>query len=458
MLNELAAAVRERRVSPVELVEVALARIETFNPSINAVVTLRAEEALAQASSHRCQGALAGIPFLVKDLEHAIGMPTTFGSLLHKDDPEASEDGGVVQRLRAAGAIAIGKTNTPEFGWTGYTSNRLHGTTRNPWNLEKSPGGSSGGAGAALTAGMIPLATSSDGGGSVRIPAALSGLVGYKPTFGANGRYPDPTWMTFSMNGVLGNSVADVVYEAAIVLGPHKGDFYSLAHGSIPVEPSPPAKVIACPTLRNAVDSSVALAFDQACHNIDSLSFPMRHTETLFNLSEDIAQAWMIIAGAELVQRLEWAQGREEDMDQGLAMMLGLGRSIETSDYIRAQRLRFLACEELDVILGDDTVVVTPTLNAVAWPAEGPMATTIGGQASSSMAALNTMDLNFTGHPAVSVPIGLDATGVPIGLQIIAPRFRDDLALGLAFELERAFPWPRVAPGFDEFSLDGLGL
>jgi Asp-tRNA(Asn)/Glu-tRNA(Gln) amidotransferase A subunit family amidase len=182
-------AVRTKRISPVELLRGYLDRIERFNEELNAVVTLYPERAMEQARALESRimrgedpGPLAGLPFAVKDLEDVAGMLTTYGSTLYRDHV-AERDSIQVERLRAAGAHPIGKTNTPEFGAYMQTSNNLFGATRNPWNLERTPGGSSGGAAAALVAGLVPIATASDGGGSIRHPAAFTGCVGLKPTF-----------------------------------------------------------------------------------------------------------------------------------------------------------------------------------------------------------------------------------------------------------------------------------
>ena len=188
MRAELVKRVRTGELHPRELVAEALRRIEAHDPPLNAVVALRAQEALADAERVDPSGPLAGLPVLVKDLIDVAGMPTTMGSDWLADAPSATADGLVVARLRAAGAIVVGKSNTPAFAHTGFTTNRLFGSTRNPWNHHRSPGGSSGGSAAALAAGIVPLATTSDGGGSVRIPASACGLVGYKPTTGAVGR------------------------------------------------------------------------------------------------------------------------------------------------------------------------------------------------------------------------------------------------------------------------------
>ena len=186
MLEELSAKVRSGEINPVDLVNESLRRIEAASP-LNAVVATYAEEARALAVSHSRMGALAGLPFLVKDMARVKGHVTTSGSALYANGPVDEVDDSVVSRLREAGAIIIGRTNSPEFGATAFTSNKVYGATRNPWNTEKSPGGSSGGSAAALAAGLTPIATTSDGGGSVRGPASSSGLVGYKPSMGAIG-------------------------------------------------------------------------------------------------------------------------------------------------------------------------------------------------------------------------------------------------------------------------------
>jgi Asp-tRNA(Asn)/Glu-tRNA(Gln) amidotransferase A subunit family amidase len=194
--HELAQAIRARELSPVELMEACLQRIEQVNPVLNAFIAMRPEEALgeARAAAERIAGGedaglLAGLPFGVKELEDAEGFPSTHASVPYKDNwPE--RDSVQVERLKKAGAILLGKTNAPEFGYTAFTKNLLFGITRNPWNPERTPGGSSGGTSAAIAAGMVPLATGSDGGGSIRIPACYTGCFGLKPTYGRVPRGP----------------------------------------------------------------------------------------------------------------------------------------------------------------------------------------------------------------------------------------------------------------------------
>jgi len=275
VLHEVALAVRARQVSVETLVRAALERIERHDFALNAVVALRAEEALAEARAVDEQvardeplGPLAGIPLLVKDIEDVAGMVTTHGSLLHADDPPASSDGLVPGRLRSAGAIVVGKTNVPEFAFEGYTANRVFGVTRNPWGHDWSPGGSSGGSAAAMMAGMAPIATASDGGGSIRIPSAACGLVGLKPTNGIVGRRPIPAWIDLSTDGPFATTVADLRLLLSLEAGPVAGDPSALPRW----EPGPdrlPSRVLAAPRtvpwgpLPAAVESAVALAVER---------------------------------------------------------------------------------------------------------------------------------------------------------------------------------------------------
>jgi aspartyl-tRNA(Asn)/glutamyl-tRNA(Gln) amidotransferase subunit A len=203
--NELVRLIRSKHLSPVELMEETLKRIESTNQALNAFVAIRAEEAMDEAklmaeriASGDDPGPLAGIPIGIKDLEDVKGLVTSFGSIPYKDNL-ALQDSVHVARLKAAGAIVVGKTNTPEFGFTGFTKNRLYGVTRNPWNKDRTPGGSSGGSAAAVASGMVPLASGSDAGGSIRIPACYSGCFGLKPS---SGRIPLAPMPMLYMSGV----------------------------------------------------------------------------------------------------------------------------------------------------------------------------------------------------------------------------------------------------------------
>jgi len=449
MLNELAAQVRSGSIDPLELVEESLRRIGAAS-DLNAVVAVYADEARRAAQTHNKTGALAGLPLLVKDMARVKGHVTTSGSLLYADAPPDAVDDTVVARLRAEGAIIIGRTNSPEFGATAYTANKLFGATRNPWNQEKSPGGSSGGSTSALAAGLSPLATTSDGGGSVRGPAASCGLVGYKPTMGGIGRNVLPRWIEFSTQGATASTVADVLLQADIALGAARGDFLSVPRSGIDLAPQMPSKVLACRTFRSDVDPDIEANFESTLDALAASGVVVERIDA--PTDNETIWSWFVISTAELTQSLRHEEHRWDQLSDYVQDQLRFGSRVTIDEYIAAQRKRHEVSARFDDAMGDSAVIVTPTANARAWPSEGPLPS-YAGTTNDPMITLNTPDNNFTGHPAISVPMGLDDHGVPCGIQITAPRFRDGLALGLAAHIEKIQPWSLVAPGYKTFSL-----
>lgn len=448
MLSELAARVRTGEVSPVDLVEECLRRIGAAR-DLNAVVQVDPDTALAEAERHPRTGPLAGLPLLVKDLARCKGFRTTMGSPFLADAPPDGTDDVVVARLRAAGAIVVGRTNSPAYGHAPFTTNLVFGATRNPWNPDRSPGGSSGGSTAALAAGLAPLATTSDGGGSVRIPAALCGLVGLKPTMGAVGRNVVPRWYEFSTMGATAATVADVVLQAELSYGPAPGDYLSAPGDTALLTPTRPARVVACRTFRADVDPVVEAAYDAS---LDALAGDGYEIERIPWDDRGGLADWFVMGSAELAQSLLGERDRWDELDASLAGMLRFGASVSTTDYLAATRRRFEHGARIDDAIGDHAVLVVPTLNVQDWAPEGPTPTAAGSVTGDPTIAANTPDLNATGHPAVSVPMGLGDRGVPMGLQVIAPRWREGLAMGVAESLERNRPWPVVAPGYEPFS------
>lgn len=449
MLHELAAAVRNGTASPLDLVEEALRRIDAGDSALNAVVRVEAEGAREVASRHDRTGALAGIPFLVKDMARCRGSVTTFGSPLFADAEPDTLDDVVVERLRTAGAIVVGRTNTPAFGHTAVTTNQVFGTTRNPWNTDRSPGGSSGGSAAALAAGFAPIATTSDGGGSVRIPAALCGLVGLKPTTGAIGRNVLPRWIELSTQGVTGSTVADVALQAEVLYGPAPGDWLSAPAGTASLHPTPPRRVLACRTFRADLDPIVEAAYEAS---LDALAEAGLRVERIGAPLDDAAISdWFVIASCELARSLDDVRGEWDSFEQSLRDVLRFGDAVHIEDYLAADRRRHDHGARVDAAIGVDGVLALPTLNVQDWAPEGPLPVDAGSVVGNMAIATNTPDINLTGHPAVSVPMGLGGNGVPMGLQIVAPRWGDGLALGVASVLERVRPWPLVAPGYEPF-------
>jgi Asp-tRNA(Asn)/Glu-tRNA(Gln) amidotransferase A subunit family amidase len=466
VLHELAEAVRTKRVSSRELVERALERIERDDPPLNAVVRVRADEALEEAAAldesvarGRDVGPLSGIPFLVKDIEDLAGLPTTFGSLLFADAPPAERDGLVPGRLRAAGAIPIGKTNTPEFAVEGFTANRLWGTTANPWSRAWSPGGSSGGSGAAVAAGLAPIATATDGGGSIRIPAAFCGLVGLKPTNGVVGRSPIPDWIDLSTDGPFATTVADLRLLLELAAGPVAGDPSALPTWS-PGPGGMPARVLAAPrfTPWGPLPDEVASNFDASLRRLEDtlgVAIDRLEPESIFRTGNPDTD-WFVICATEHVSKLGRAlvEAGLERMHPAVRSFLEDGLATSLDEYLAARRRRFGYVRELDELLGGDAVIATPTLASTGWTVDGWMP---GPDRRGVPAEVyNTAVQNITGHPAISLPAGVCSNGVPFGLQLTAPRFRDDLLLDAAAAWERAQPWPLVAPGYEPFD-DGVG-
>jgi Asp-tRNA(Asn)/Glu-tRNA(Gln) amidotransferase A subunit family amidase len=457
MLAELASAVRERRASSAELVQMSLERIERLDGPINAVIRLRAEEALEDARAFDASASsslpLAGLPLLVKDNEDCAGLPTTFGSLLRADAPPAERDCEAVARLRAAGAIVVGKTNLPEFAFEGFTSNRLFGDTRNPWAPEWSPGGSSGGGGAALVMGFAPLATGTDGGGSVRIPAAFCGFTALKPTNGLIGRDPTPSWIDLSTKGPMATSIADLRLLLDVMRGPVAGDPTALPTWTAREAPRA-TRILATPRfsdwgpLPDGIRSSfeAALAWLEAATGLPiepiDPPLPTQADDDWFTLCSVEELAWI---GRDVVD------ARADELSAPLRAVLEIGARVTIDEYIAARRRRFGFVRVLDELLGEDAVLATPTMCVEGFTADGrvPGATEPG----TGSEVYNTQPQNLTGHPAISLPAGLSANGVPFGLQLTGPRFADDLLLEVGAAYEAANPWPLAAPGYEPFAI-----
>lgn len=449
MLRRLVSRVQAGEISPIDLVEESLRRIEASS-EINAVTEVFADEARDVAVRHKLEGPLAGLPVLVKDMVRMKGHRTSFGSRLFQDAPLDTEDDIALDRLRQAGAIVIGRTNTPEFGAVGFTANDLYGVTRNPWGLAYSPAGSSGGSAAALAAGLAPLATTSDGGGSVRAPASFCGLVGHKPSFGAIGRNFLPRWIEFSTQGATASTVDDVVLQLEVMGGPGQGDFLSLPAGCVSYRPTMPRKVLAVRTFRSDIDNDVEANFYQTVDVLRQSGLVVEEIES--PTDNDSVTDWFTISSSELAQSLAIVADRASELTAYNRFNLSYGSAVTLDQYLRASRRRHDISSKFDEVLGFDSVIIVPTANCRSFSAEGPLPTEVGSVQKDRTVAFNCTDASFTGHPATSVPMGLDQNGIPTGLQIIAPRFRDDLALGLATHIEKIQPWPLVAPGFSPFN------
>jgi len=451
-LRTLSADVREGRRQASELTDLALGRIEQHH-DLGAVVALdpTAREQ-ARRIDDRPTGPLAGIPVLVKDNTDVAGLVTTHGSRWYADAAPATTDAPVVRRLREAGAVIVGKTNLPEFSIEGFTDNPVFGPTHNPWRRELSPGGSSGGSAAAVAAGLVPFATGTDGGGSVRIPSAWCGLFGFKTTNGVIGRRGVPDWIDFDTDGLMTTSVDDARVLLDVLAGPTPGDPTALPT-ALPAAAAPTRMIVAERTDDlGPLPAEVATAFARAADALAQLLRlePEHWAPTDFFPDGSPDNDWFTLATAEHLAALRDDLGRGKvDTDRQVLHpssqeFFEIGGQISVEDYLAARRRRFRHVRRIDDILGRTTILVTPTVAVAGVPAVGA-----GGLLPAE--TYSTAMQNLTGLPAVSLPAG-DIDGLPFGLQVTAPRWADRALLDLAALWERAMPWPLTAPGHDDFS------
>ncbi|MCY3881883.1 MAG: amidase [Chloroflexi bacterium] len=454
--HELAALIRSRELSPVDLMERSLARIEERNPTLNAFVEVDAEGAMRQAEAVAARlaageevGPLVGLPLGVKDLENAAGFVTTRGSRLYRDNRVDFDDAHVA-RLRAAGAIVVGKTNTPEFGHIPFTDNELFGSTLNPWNLERTPGGSSGGSSAALASGMVPLATASDGGGSIRIPACYTGLYGLKPSQGRTpiAPRPMPTWLSISCYGPLTRCVRDAAIYLDAIAGPHPGDPESLPPPDVSYTDTLDEPL---PKLRIAFNETLGVTRVQR----DVLREVRAAAEAFAGMGHEVEEnrdeipemgGWWARVSAFQSLGQEWDNfsTRHDEFTARYIRQLDRALEVGPSDFQEFLRRRGELVAWTARLFERYDLLLTPTLPTEAFAPAGPIPREIEGERANAIAF--TYPFNFTGHPAASVPAGLTDAGLPCGLQIVAPRHRDDLVLRAARAYEQARPFPPL-PG-----------
>ena len=455
-MTELADAIASKRVSPVEVLHVYLDRIERFNGELNAVVTLHADRALDEARALEQRlvrgeklGPLGGLPFAVKDLEDVAGMLTTYGSPLYTDNV-ATRDSLQVERLRGGGAYPIGKTNTPEFGAYMQTSNPVFGATRNPWNLERTPGGSSGGAAAALVAGLVPLVTASDGGGSIRHPAAFTGCVGLKPTFRRVPMRPDPV-LTFddtSVWGPLTLTVRDAARVADVTFGVHEDDPMSLPHQesyeATLEAPVAGLRVGYCPDLGYFVQPDVLREVEASARAIEKLG---HHVELFNEPMPFVGRAWSLLGAiTDYLKHSESLVSDPDQIDPVIRQGLEHAQRNAADDLVYCYRRRTALVQWTAAAFSRFDMLLMPTLPLEAFPIGYIHPTEIAGRPIRIHDAFPfTHPFNLSGHPALSLPAGMTDAGLPAGVQFVAPRFREDLLLRVGRQFERARPWP-IAP------------
>jgi aspartyl-tRNA(Asn)/glutamyl-tRNA(Gln) amidotransferase subunit A len=459
---DLAGQVRSGSLTAAELVDHALARIAAVNPTVNAFVAVDEVRARAAATavdalvaSGGDPGPLAGIPIGVKDLEDAAGFVTTHGSTAYADGPPAAADSTLVARLVAAGCVVVGKTNTPELGWKADTDNPLFGATLNPWNLDHSPGGSSGGSAAAIASGMVPLATGSDGGGSLRIPSSCCGLSAMKPSLGRvpSGGPHAPDWQHLSTKGPMARRMADLVAALDVVVGPDPTDLRSLPkpEASWPAAlegARPPSRVAWSPTLGYAeIDDEVLTLCRRAVDVLADLGTEVVDVERVFD--QDPIDPWLTLSGvynlrthADLLDTPAF-----EQVDPVLRMVIEGAAATSALDVVRAEDI----CHDLNLrlvdLFHDVRLLVTPTMAAPPPPRSLGGAGLINGNLDYNWVKL-TYPFNMTRSPAATVCVGLTTAGLPVGLQLVGPQHADLVVIRTAAALEAAIGFDAVAPSF----------
>ena len=453
--------IADKQVSPVELTAMYLERIERLDPQLNAYLTVARDDAMATAQAAEnavmrgdADGALHGVPISIKDLEMTKGMRSTSGSLPFKDRiPDA--DSIVVERVKAAGAVVLGKTNTPEFGHRGTTENLLADACRNPWNTDRTPGGSSGGAAAAVAAGLCALATGSDGGGSIRIPASFCGVYGIKPTQGRVPRYSGvpaaPVANQISQSGPITRTVRDAAILLQALAGHDARDPGSLRHppgdytaalerdidglrigwsadyGYAPVDPE---VVDVC--------GNAARAFETLGCNVDesglALNSPQEAFRVIFASNTYAAAGYLLNENA-------------HELTDYFREAMEFAATLAVADYARALGEIDAMRAQFDALFERYDLLLSPTMAVPAFPIERHPAQ-IGGRAVDPFFGYLpfTYPINAIGHPAASVPCGFSSDGMPIGLHIIGRKYDEETVLAASAAFERAMPWANNRP------------
>jgi amidase len=458
---ELLKLYRARKASPFEVMRMVLARIDAVNPDVNAIVTLARDSALREArratAALRRRAALPplfGVPVGIKDVTPTKGIRTTYGSKLfagHVPD----EDALVVQRLRAAGAIVIGKTNTPEFAFGPNTVNDVFGATRNPWNLALTAGGSSGGSAAALATGMCPLAEGTDLGGSLRGPASYCGVVGFRTTPGLIPRHPSVlAWDTYSVEGPMARTIADTALMLSVMAG--ADDRSPLSYD---VDPREFVKAVHTPSVKGwqiawtsdlgelmTIDHEVRAVFERA---VDVFRSAGARVEAGCPDMSDVPEIVRLTRGLLMVarhadklpeHRAVLQPGLVENTEQGLALT-----SVEVA---RGELLRTRQWQRVREFMTERDLLITPTSATPPFPLEQPHVLDVNGRpvGKAMQRSYLTYAFSVLGLPAISIPCGFTSQGLPVGLQIVGKRRGEAAVLRAAAAFEAAQPWAAHVP------------
>jgi aspartyl-tRNA(Asn)/glutamyl-tRNA(Gln) amidotransferase subunit A len=458
--TELRKKIAAKEVSVIELTEMFYQRIEEFNPKLNAYLALCPDQALADArqAQEAVQrgeplGPLHGIPISIKDLELTRGIPTTLGSVVFRDRvPDF--DSVVVERVRQAGAIILGKTNTPEFGQSGTTENKLGDACRNPWNLERTPGGSSGGAAAAPASGLCTLATGSDGGGSIRIPASFSGVFGIKPSQGRvprYGGYGRPAANHFSQSGPMSRTVGDTALLLQVLAGPDPRDPTSMRE-------TPPDfmanldggvrgwRIAWSADLGYAgVDPEVVQITEKAARVFEELGAVVEEAGLI--LEDPFPAFFDVFTTATYTSYGHLLKEQREDLTSYVRGSLEHAAVLTAADLSRALLRVDQLRRQMEVFFDKYDLLLTPTMAVPAFPI-GHRPTIINGKEVDPFWGYLpfTFPINMSGQTASSVPCGFSADGMPIGLHLVGPRGAEARVLQASAAFEEAHPWNQRRP------------
>ncbi len=448
--TELLKLYRERELSPVEATEAALRQIELYNPRVNAYVLVDAEQALAQARESeeryrtgKSRGRLDGVPASIKDLFLTRGWPTLRGSRVIDPDQEWQEDAPVAARLREHGSVLLGKTTTPEYGWKGVTDSPLTGFTGNPWNPTRTAGGSSGGSAAAVALGMGPLSVGTDGGGSVRIPAALCGIVGLKPTYGRVPLWPASPFGTLAHAGPMASTVADAALMLNVLAEPDVRDWTSLPPDHVDYVDDLEGgieglRVAFSPDLGYvSVQPEVQEAVRAAVRVFEDMGAKVEQTDPGFG---DPVEAFNVhwYSGAANALRA-YSEKLREMMDPGLIEIADEGAEYSVSEYLEAVGRRSELAIHMGRFHAEYDLLLTPAMPIPAFEAGREVPAGSPHRRWTSWTPF-TYPFNLTQQPAASVPCGFTSAGLPVGLQIVGAKHEDALVLRAAHAYQTANP------------------
>jgi aspartyl-tRNA(Asn)/glutamyl-tRNA(Gln) amidotransferase subunit A len=457
-VEELARRVCARELTAAAVTDAALARIDEVNPVLNAFVAINADDARAQAAAIDARidagedvGPLAGIPIGVKDLEDAAGFITTRGSIVTSGAEPCTEDATEVARLRAAGCVVIGKTNTPEAGWIGDTFNPVFGATKNPWNTDRSPGGSSGGTSAAIASGMVPLATGSDGGGSIRFRSALTGMSGHKPSQGRVPSGPSPMGAAdLSTVGPMARRIRDVALALDVVCGPTPGDLRSLdapaeSYRSALNNPPAPKRVLWAPSIEGQAPDGEILAVCKSA--VDQIEAAGVEVVEIGPVLADLMGPFALLFYGGMVPVFRDAMNDPEKfalVTPGLQEILSFAGDLLTPDSVEEARkqAQSLSLELAEKMEGFDALL-SPTVAGQTPVSE--KSGTIDGEETSAWVSY-TYGFNVTRRPAGTTNAGFTADGMPVGLQIVGHQLDDLGVLQTTAWIEDLLGFDPIAP------------